>query len=383
MNLHLARFVVTLLLCGCAAAPFEPAAPGREPDPARDADPLLSRSRVPHEVVAEAFLTRATPDDNIDSPAAWTAPDHATWLLATAKKGDHLVIYDGDSGATLRTFGARGDGPGEFRQPNGIAVHGNLAFVVERDNRRVQVLELPSLRTLAMFGSDELRQPYGLWLREITADTLEVLVTDSYMRGVDANGDIIVPPLAELGRRVQRYRVEVSGDRVLARHAGAFGATDAAGAIRIPESLWGDPAHDRLLVAEEDTATGTALRVYDLDGDYHRTIGLDDFEAQAEGIALWACADGSGYWLATDQFRDRSVFHVYDRETLAHLGAFAGETVANTDGVWLNQAPTLAFPAGVFYTAHDDRAVGAFDWRDVAGALGLRERCTEETGVAP
>src|SRR5690606_25091375 len=174
-----------------------------------------------------------------------------------------------------------------------------------------------------------------------------------------------------------------SGDRVLARHAGAFGATDAAGAIRIPESLWGDPAHDRLLVAEEDTATGTALRVYDLDGDYHRTIGLDDFEAQAEGIALWACADGSGYWLATDQFRDRSVFHVYDRETLAHLGAFAGETVANTDGVWLNQAPTLAFPAGVFYTAHDDRAVGAFDWRDVAGALGLRERCTEETGVAP
>src|SRR5690606_26902369 len=60
MNLHLARFVVTLLLCGCAAAPFEPAAPGREPDPARDADPLLSRSRVPHEVVAEAFLTRAT-----------------------------------------------------------------------------------------------------------------------------------------------------------------------------------------------------------------------------------------------------------------------------------------------------------------------------------
>src|SRR5690606_14805377 len=156
-------------------------------------------------------------------------------------------------------------------------------------------LELPSLRTLAMFGSDELRQPYGLWLREITADTLEVLVTDSYMRGVDANGDIIVPPLAELGRRVQRYRVEVSGDRVLARHAGAFGATDAAGAIRIPESLWGDPAHDRLLVAEEDTATGTALRVYDLDGDYHRTIGLDDFEAQAEGIALWACTDGSGY----------------------------------------------------------------------------------------
>ena len=48
---------------------------------------------------------------------------------------------------------------------------------------------------------------------------------------------------------------------VTAQHAGSMGDTSDAGAIRIPESLWGDVAHDRLLVSEEDTATGTAVRL--------------------------------------------------------------------------------------------------------------------------
>ncbi|KRD31417.1 hypothetical protein ASE35_15560 [Lysobacter sp. Root916] len=146
--------------------------------------------------------------------------------------------------------------------------------------------------------------------------------------------------------------------------------------IRVPESLWGDVAHDRLLIAEEDLKTGTAVREYDLAGNYRgRTLGLGLFKAQAEGIALWACPDGSGYWIATDQFKDRSLFHVFDRQTLAHLGAFSGETVGNTDGVWLQQTATKRFPAGVFYAVHDDMGVGAFDWRDIAKALSLRESC--------
>ena len=99
------------------------------------------------------------------------------------------------------------------------------------------------------------------------------------------------------------------------------------------------------------------------------------FKAQAEGLALWACADGSGYWIATDQFKDRSLFHVFDRQDLAYRGAFAGEKTANTDGVWLHQAATARFPAGVFYAVHDDMGVAAFDWRDVAKALDLRADC--------
>lgn len=372
------------------------ARPGdNEPDrrAAEAGDPLLAQSGVAHQVVAEAFLTASTPDDNIDSPAIWRAPNGRLWLLATAKQGDGLAIYDGDNGERVGRYGRSGAAPGQFRRPNGIAVSGDLAFVVERDNHRVQVLHLslpparsaqpgvadqrtPQLRPLASFGEAELRQPYGLWVRQSAPGRLEAIVTDAYMAGEDANGDAIAPPLEQLGRRLQRYELTLGAGAPQVRHLGAFGDTTAAGAIRIPESVWGDPAHDRLLIAEEDLAAGTALREYGLDGRYRgRTIGQGLFKAQAEGIALWQCADGSGYWIATDQYKDRSLFHVFDRASLQHLGAFAGRSVGNTDGVWLQQTGSVRFPDGAFYAVHDDQAVAAFDWREIAKTLGLRAQC--------
>jgi len=362
--------LLPLLLAGCASSP------DREPDEIEGADPLLSQSGEPHVSIAEAFITATTPKDNIDSPAAWRAPDGRTWLFATAKEGKGLVLYDGDTWTTLRSVGTEGSRHSQIKRANGVAVSGDHLFVVERDNRRVQVLTLPGLATVATFGEGELQKPYGLYVREHASGELEVLVTDAYMVGEDAKGDEIPPPLAELDQRVRRYLVRTDGDAVSARSSGAFGDTTAAGAIRVPESLWGDVANDRLLVAEEDVATGTAYREYSLAGEFRgRTIGLGRFKAQAEGVTLWSCPDGSGYWLATDQFKDLSLFHVLDRRTLEHLGAFAGKTVANTDGIWLQQAGTTRFPQGVFYAVHDDMAVAAFDWRDIASALKLQVTC--------
>src|SRR5690606_20986849 len=73
-------------------------------------------------VIKEAFLTTMTPEDNIDSPAAWAAPDGNIWVIATAKSTDTLVVYDGKTGATLRTVGTLGTGEGEFDRPNGVAL---------------------------------------------------------------------------------------------------------------------------------------------------------------------------------------------------------------------------------------------------------------------
>lgn len=335
---------------------------------------MLAGSGITHVVVKEAFVTALTPEDNIDSPALHLGKDGKALLLATGKKTGHLVAYDGDTGASLGPRGSKGTGPGQFDRPNGIFVQDDLLFVVERDNRRVQVLRLPGLQPLGSFGANELQKPYGMWLRPVGALRYDVLVTDAYMDGEDAQGNEIVPALATLKDRIKRYSVTVDGDTVKSSLSGVVGDVSAEGAVRVPESAWGDAAHDRLLVAEEDL-TGTALREYTMEGRYVRTLGAGLFKAQAEGIALWQCRDGSGYWITTDQFKDRSLFHVWDRKTLAHLGAFAGGTVGNTDGVWLHQGATKRFPAGVFYAVHDDQGVGAFDWRDVARALKLKEQC--------
>lgn len=347
----------------------------REPDEQAAAGPQLATAGIVHVSLREAFVTPATPNDNVDSPALWIDPDGKPLLLATAKATGRLMAYDGDSGAALGVRGKAGKGAGEFDRPNGIFVVDDLVFVVERDNHRVQVLRLPGFQPLGSFGQRELQQPYGIWLRRLSPQRFDVFVSDAYMAGKDAKGDDVVPPLGQLDKRVRRYSVSV-GTGLEARFDSSIGDISEAGAIRIPESLWGDSGHDRLLIAEEDTAIGTAVREYDLDGRFRgRSIGLGLFKAQAEGLTLWQCGDGSGYWIATDQFKDRSLFHIYDRNSLQHLGAFAGATVANTDGIWLHQAGTKRFPDGVFYAVHDDQAVGAFDWRDIAKALKLRANC--------
>ncbi|HRP71483.1 MAG TPA: phytase [Luteimonas sp.] len=321
--------------------------------------------------VDEAFATPMTPEDNIDSVASWTAPDGGILLLATAKSTHRLVVYDGDTGEFVRHVGERGAGAGQFDRPNGIAIVDDLVFVVERDNRRVQVLRLPGMEAVAMFGADVLELPYGLWAHKVDAG-YELYVTDAYMAGEDAQGEDILPPLAELTRRVHRFAMAGEGEGFATRHLGAFGDTSPEGALRVVESIWGDPGHNRLMIAEEDEAYANELKVYDLEGRFSgRTIGADFLKAQSEGIMLKDCADGSGWWITTEQGKGRTVFHLFDRVSLAHAGAVTGPTVANTDGIWLDQAASTRFPDGVLYAVHDDQGAVAFDWRGIATALSL------------
>ncbi len=364
-RLHTTLLATALALTACASAPVD-----READEALLKDPLLSEARVAHEVVPEAFITTSTPSDNLDSPASWNAPDGSRWVIATAKATHALVVFDGDSGKRLRVVGGKGKALGKLDRPNGISVVDDLLFVVERDNRRVQVFSLPDFKPLTSFGQDELREPYGLWVRKHDGG-YEVVVSDNYMS--PANKDL-PPPVAELGQRFRRYQLNAAGQGWQSQLTQSFGDTTEAGAVRIAESVFGDEANARLMIAEEDVAVGTQLREYGMDGRYRgRNVGTGLFKAQAEGMTLLSCSDGSGYWIATDQFKDRSVFQVFDRQSLAHVGAFAGRVTANTDGVWLDQRGDARFPGGVFYALHDDQAVAAFDWRDIARTLRLKE----------
>ena len=368
-----AACMLAFALAGCGAGPAPAPASAQE-----DAEDRADRARAAVRPatfqaleVPEAFATPMTPEDNIDSVASWTAPDGQVLLLATAKSTHRLVVYDGSTGAFIRHVGERGAGPGQFDRPNGIAVVDDLAFVVERDNRRVQVLRLPDMRAVATFGADVLELPYGLWVRRVD-DGYQVYVTDAYMAGKDAQGEDILPPLSALGRRVHRFAFAVDGAGSRARHLGAFGDTSPQGALRVVESLWGDPDNDRLLVAEEDETYANEFKVYDLEGGYTgRTIGAEFLQAQAEGIMLKTCADGGGWWITTEQGSERTAFHLFERESLAHAGAVSGATVANTDGIWLHDTATPRFPEGVLYAVHDDQGAVAIDWRDVASALEL------------
>lgn len=314
-------------------------------------------------------MSQADESMNIDSVAFWAGPDGESWVIATAKAAHVLRVIDSETGALLRDVGEPGVAPGQFRRPNGIAVIDDLVFVVERDNRRVQVLSLPDFTSLGVFGSDRLRYPYGLWVGP-DGNGYRLFVTDNYET---ATGGI--PPLEALGERVRQWDVRVSRDMggrpaaLEARHIQDFGETAGEGALRIVESIWADPQTGKLLIAEEDEASrpdARTIKIYDLAGGFSGVLmGSGVFVGQTEGIALRECGSG-GQWIVADQGKDRNWFRVFDRNTLEYLGSFGGETTLNTDGIWFTSSPQDRFPYGVLYAVHDDMAVAAFDWAEIA-----------------
>ncbi|TMN17573.1 phytase [Pseudoxanthomonas sp. X-1] len=351
-----------LLLVGCTSLPRSEPAP---------MPPAVVQAPAPDAVVAEAWLSAPLPQAELDSLAVWPTEDGGAWVIATAKASNQLVVFDADSGERLRTVGGPGEGPGQFGRPNGIAVWGDTVFVAERDNHRVQALSLPDFRTRGFIGADTLRLPYGLWLRETAPDVLELLVTDSFMADFRSGQ---LPPREQMDQRVRRFEVELQPDGSLqARAAGSFGDTGQAGMLRMVESIAGDPAHDRLLIADEDRRVGSTLRDYTLEGRF-RGDSLPVFLADAEGVALWDCELDDGWWIAADQLTP-TLFRVYRRDTLAPVGTFTGKVVAQTDGVALFAAGTARFPDGALFAQHDNQSIAAFDLREIARALHLRGGC--------
>lgn len=325
----------------------------------------------PSAVVREAWTSAPVEGEELDSLAAWQPAAGRPWLVASAKEGQRLVLFDADSGVRIGASGGPGDGPGQFRRPNGVAVSGDLLFVVERDGRRVQVLHLPDFAVLGEFGAGELQLPYGIWIDASTPGTLTAYVTDSFMADF---ATAQLPPRERLAERIKRYRVSVDPDgRLQASYLGAFGDTGDQGALRMVESIAGDAAHGRLLIAEEDNRVGATLREYSIDG---RFLGrnLPPFEDDAEGVVLWTCGANAGYWIAVDQL-DPTRFQLFERTTLAPAGSFTGARTALTDGVALHAGATERFPHGVLFALNRDHAVSAFDLRDLVRRLRLAPAC--------
>lgn len=323
-------------------------------------------------VIQEVFHTERDEGDNVDSPAVWHGPDGQHWLLATAKEGNTIITFDATDGSLIKRFGQSGTAPGEFERPNGIAVIDHLLLVVERDNQRIQVFRLPQFTSLGFLVHEDLRLPYGLTVDRTGEEIYELFVTDNFNPALEG-----YPPEEELDERIHHFRFAVEGDTLKSEHLDVFGDISGEGILHKVESLWLDRPNNRLMIADE-AYSQRSIKIYDPEGNFTgKTIGKQYFDSEPEGIALYRCNDGSGYWIMTDQHETRAnKFQVFDRETLNHIGTFKGAITRNTDGVWLTQHSFGPFEQGAFYPVHDDGSVTAIAWTDIAEALNLSLDCT-------
>jgi 3-phytase len=312
--------------------------------------------------VDEAWISHWDDKDNIDSPAFWKSPAGETWVIATAKEADVLVIYDAQNGSELKRVMKSGSGKSELRRPNGIKVIDDLALIVERDNQRVQVFSLPDFQHIGFIG-DSLINPYGLDCYKKDG-VYYLYVTDNY-----ETLDEKIPPLSDLGKRVHLYSFTLENGAFNSELIRKFGATEDPGALYIVESVMVDPDNDQVVFAEEDETQGQ-IKVYDLDGNFTgKTFGYGYFEGQAEGIALYKTNKNDGWWICTDQSKTNNNFNVFDRKSFKYIGTFAGDSTSNTDGVALTQNAFGGFKMGAFFACDDDGGITAFSIKVIQDSL--------------
>lgn len=300
----------------------------------------------------DAFLTG--PGVTVDSLAFWEAPDPADSLLLATAKGNGLVEvwpapYDGAERPPLR--------PPRFAEGavNGIAVDAaadELFVALARPASTVLVFSLPELRFLReiVAGEEDLRGEPNLGLLRMPDGARRLYVS----------ADV----------RVFAYPAE-GGDRL-------FGF-DAAAPL---ESLLADEAEQVLYLPDEVGRSG--VYAYDPDGrplvpGGGPAFGGDGvFQADAEGIALYACRDadgrdtGAGWILVADQRSPASDFEVFDRASWAHLGRVQLAGVSGTDGIASTRQALPGHPGGLFAAVDADRRIALVGWDRLLEAMGLR-----------
>jgi len=111
-------------------------------------------------------------DGELDQPCGVAAHDDEIFVADTWNH--RISVFELATGKWLRSFGSRGDQPGQFTYPTGITIaQGGRLYVTERTGKRVQML------TLDGDPLQVLPAPCGGWLYGVCADGERLWATSS------------------------------------------------------------------------------------------------------------------------------------------------------------------------------------------------------------
>lgn len=320
--------------------------------------------------VAQIWKSTDVDDANTDSVAALRNNGGRLLVLATAKWGDRIDVFDALTGRFMQHIGKSGDGPGEFRRPNGIAIarfdaqapiadaggpsalremrDSSVVVVVEREGARAQLLSALDFKPVGIVGAGILKRPYGAAISYRDPSTY-LYVTDSE-----------VPP----DKTVSVFRLARSADGVTGTLVAQFG-DDGEGRILKAESIVVDDDLERVLLCDEDRSQHN-VKVYGIDGKFTgRTFGDGIIVGDPEGIVIVNSTAGD-FILVTDQRSKITIWHAFDRKTYAFITSFTGEPrIANTDGICIYPETFGDHPAGALFAVNDDADIRAYDLKAI------------------
>jgi len=272
----------------------------------------------------EIYSSKVFKNSNIDSLDIYYPKN---WLIATSKGKHCLMVFDKSNLKLLGTFGKKGLSNGQFNRPNGICIVDDFCFVVERDNKRIQVLKLPNFKTVSTFGKGLLKLPYGIDVKNEGDKRYVVFVTDSPKNE---------PMIYKLIFDSREFKVDTD-----------FLIEDA----KKVESILYDQDKKILFYADE-----VKRRMYGYDLKNKTNVFVSQkFKDEPEGIGLYndqiIQVEQSKYYF------NKNKFHVYERKGMRYLGYFTGNFTKNTDGIRMCND-------GKLFAVDDDKRISCIDFKN-------------------
>jgi myo-inositol-hexaphosphate 3-phosphohydrolase len=294
-------------------------------------------------LVALSHEYRAT-GDNYDDPCFWQDPNDARRAFAciTSKGRRQVECFD------LATGQVAGFARGFAGEANNCSVDSARSELLTTDNgaQAVRVHALPSLRPLRTLPVAVAGDLGGICVAHVDGASL-VFVTDEAT-------DRVVALDSTSGETVHDWKhdlVEVEG-------------------------IACDDEWARVIVCD-DHAEEHGCRAYGHAGEPGPAFGSAVLGSDAEGVAIYRCAERQGYVVVSDQ--GSSEFEVFARDGFEHLCTFSmrrGTDLTHaTDGIDILQS--RAYPEGLFgacdgcsWTGGDELHLA--EWPAIARACGLR-----------
>jgi len=139
--------------------------------------------------------------------------DHDGNIYVTDGEGNSRILKFNKYGNFLLGWGMKGSGPGQFDTPHSIAIDGDVIYVADRENARIQLFDL-SGRFLREW---KLGHPYGLF---VTGDHL-IYMCDAIagrILKIDHEGNVVGVldgPEPAVGRHFDPHQIAVDKDKSL------------------------------------------------------------------------------------------------------------------------------------------------------------------------
>jgi DNA-binding beta-propeller fold protein YncE len=256
--------------------------------------------------------------------AAWT-PDGKLLVTFIAQDGSYGVLQKSSIGNGFDRFLSVGTATGQFNWPQGFAVSGSIAYIVDSNNGRIQRLDLENRKFLEPFGG--LGKKSGLFLRPrdififeneiFVADTrnhrIQVFSLDGVVKRVfgelgDANDQFRLPTSCAVSTEGEVFVVDskhalikVFGmdGRFMRKFGGFSSARKEPGFLSVPTGI--SLGSDRNSVYVADTGN-SRVQVFDLQGRFIRMLNAPEVHFKTpQALAL----SNAGQIAITDPNADR------------------------------------------------------------------------------